>query len=102
VTSAKRLASMPDVPTVAESGMPGFELLSWYGLWGPANMPKEIVAQLNAAVHQTVKNPTVRARFTELSFETADNTPAQFSVLIQDEIRRVGQVVKAANIRIDP
>ncbi|MDZ5456753.1 Bug family tripartite tricarboxylate transporter substrate binding protein [Azohydromonas lata] len=102
VTSAKRLASMPDVPTVAESGMPGFELLSWYGLWGPANMSKEVVAKLNAAVHQAVKNPTVRARFAELSFETADNTPAQFAGLIQDEIRRVGQVVKAANIRIDP
>lgn len=102
VTSAKRLASMPDVPTVAESGMPGFELLSWYGLWGPANMPKEVVAKLNAAVHQAVKSPAVRARFAELSFETTDNTPAQFADLIQDEIRRVGQVVKAANIRVEP
>lgn len=102
VTSARRLASMPDVPTVAESGMPGFELLSWYGLWGPANMPKEVVAKLNAAVHQAVRNPTVQARFAELSFETTDNTPAQFATLIQDEIRRIGQVVKTANIRIDP
>ncbi len=102
VTSAKRLASYPDVPTVAESGMPGFELLSWYGLWGPAGMPKDVVDKLNAAVAKAVQAPNVKARFAELSFETADNTPAQFAKLIQEEIRRVGAVIKAANIRIEP
>jgi tripartite-type tricarboxylate transporter receptor subunit TctC len=101
VTSAKRLASYPDVPTVAESGMPGFELLSWYGLWGPAGMPKDVVDKLNAAVAKAVQSPHVKARFADLSFETSDNTPAQFAKLIQDEIRRVGVVIKAANIRID-
>jgi len=101
VTSAKRLASYPDVPTVAESGMPGFELLSWYGLWGPAGMPKDVVDKLNAAVAKAVQSPHVKARFADLSFETAENTPAQFAKLIQEEIRRVGAVVKAANIRID-
>ena len=102
VTSAKRLASYPDVPTVAESGMPGFELLSWYGLWGPAGMPKDVVDKLNAAVAKAVQSPHVKARFAELSFETTENTPAQFVKLIQEEIRRVGVVVKAANIRIEP
>ena len=101
VTSAKRLASYPDIPTVAESGMPGFELLSWYGLWGPAGMPKEIVDKLNAAVAKAVQSPHVKARFADLSFETSENTPAQFTKLIQEEIRRVGVVIKAANIRID-
>ena len=102
VTSAKRLASYPDVPTVAESGMPGFELLSWYGLWGPAGMPKEVVDKLNAAVAKAVQSPHVKARFADLSFETSENTPAQFAKLIQEEIKRVGVVIKAANIRIDP
>lgn len=102
VTSAKRLASYPDVPTVAESGMPGFELLSWYGLWGPAGMPKDVVEKLNAAVAKAVQSPHVKARFADLSFETTENTPAQFAKLIQDEIRRVGVVIKAANIRIEP
>ena len=102
VTSAKRLPAMPEVPTVAESGMPGFELLSWYGLWGPAKLPKDVVDKLNAALLKAVKVPAAKARFADLSFETADNSPAQFSTLIQDEIRRVGLVVKAANIRIDP
>lgn len=101
VTSAKRLASYPDIPTVAESGMPGFELLSWYGLWGPAGMPKEVVDKLNAAVAKAVQSPHVKARFADLSFETSENTPAQFTKLIQEEIRRVGVVIKAANIRID-
>ena len=81
--------------------MPGFELLSWYGLWGPAGLPKEIVDKLNAAVAKAVQSPHVKARFADLSFETAENTPAQFTKLIQEEIRRVGVVIKAANIRID-
>jgi tripartite-type tricarboxylate transporter receptor subunit TctC len=102
ITSSKRLASYPDVPTVAESGMPGFELLSWYGLWAPAGLPKDVVDKLNAAVAKAVQSPTLKARFADLSFETTDNTPAQFAALIQEEIRRVGQVIRDANIRIEP
>jgi tripartite-type tricarboxylate transporter receptor subunit TctC len=102
VTSSKRLASYPDVPTVAESGMPGFELLSWYGLWAPAGLPKDMVLKLNAAVAKAVQAPAAKARFADLSFEAVENTPAQFAALIDDEIKRVGKVVKAANIRIDP
>lgn len=101
VTSRARLASMAGVPTVAESGMPEFELLSWYGLWGPANLPREVVDKLNAAVSKAVQSPHVKTRFADLSFETAPNSPEQFRRIIKDEIRRVGEVVKAANIRID-
>lgn len=102
VTSRARLASMPDVPTVAESGMPEFELLSWYGLWGPANLPREVVDKLNTAVAKAVQSAHVKARFADLSFESVPNTPEQFGRIIKEEIRRVGEVVKAANIRIDP
>ena len=102
VTSSKRLPGYPDVPTVAECGMPGFELLSWYGLWAPAGLPKELVTKLNAAVAKAVQSPTVKARFAELSFEVSENTPTQFAALIEDEIRRVGKVIKTANIRIEP
>ena len=102
VTSSKRLPAYPDVPTVAESGMPGFELLSCYGLWAPAGLPKELVTKLNAAVAKAVQSPHVKARFAELSFEVSENTPAQFTALIDDEIRRVGKVIKTANIRIEP
>jgi tripartite-type tricarboxylate transporter receptor subunit TctC len=102
VTSSKRLPGYPDVPTVAESGMPGFELLSWYGLWAPAGLPKDLVAKLNAAVAKAVQSPTVKARFAELSFEVSENTPTEFAALIEDEIRRVGKVIRTANIRIEP
>lgn len=102
VTSRARLSSMPDVPTVAESGMPEFELLSWYGLWGPANLPRDVVERLNAAVAKAVQSAHVKARFAELSFEAAPNSPEQFGRIIKEEIRRVGEVIKAANIRIDP
>ena len=102
VTSRTRLPSMPDVPTVAESGMPGFEMLSWYGLWGPANLPREIVEKLNAAVAKAVQSAHVKARFADLSFEAAPNNPEQFGRIIKEEIHRVGEVIKAANIRIDP
>jgi tripartite-type tricarboxylate transporter receptor subunit TctC len=102
VTSSKRLPGYPEVPTVAESGMPGFELLSWYGLWAPPGLPKDIVTKLNAAVTKAVQSPGAKARFAELSFEVSENTPAQFAALIEDEIRRVGKVIKTANIRIEP
>ncbi len=102
VTSKKRMPGFPDIPTVAESGIPGFEISSWYGLWGPAGLPKDIVDKLNAAAGKAVRSPAATARFAELSFETSENTPAEFAAIIEDEIRRVGQTIRAAKIRIDP
>ena len=93
---------MPDVPTVAGSGMAGFELLSWQGLWRPAQLPREIVDKLNAAVAKAVQSPHVKALFAELSFEAAPDSPEQFGRIVKEEIRRVGEVIRAANIRIDP
>lgn len=102
VTSSKRLAQWPDVPTVAESGLPGFELLSWYGMWGPANMPREIAERLAMEIGKAVKAPVLQARFNDLSFETVETTPTQFAKVVHEEIIKVGKVVKAANISIEP
>lgn len=102
VTSSKRLPGYPNLPTVAESGIPEFEISSWYGLWGPAGLPRDLVDKLNAAAARAVQTPAATARFAELSFETTENSPAEFASLIEDEIRRVGQTIKAAGIRIDP
>lgn len=82
VTSRTRLASMPKVPTVAERGMPGFEMLSWYGLWDPAYLPRKVVDRLNAAVAKAILNPHEKARFANLSFEAAPDTPEQFGRII--------------------
>jgi tripartite-type tricarboxylate transporter receptor subunit TctC len=101
VTSKARVPNMPDVPTVAESGVPGFELLSWYGIWGPANMPAAITARLNTEISKAVENPALKAKFAELSFVPTKSTPEQFQKLIRDDLVKIGKAVKEANIQID-
>ena len=101
VTSKTRMPSMPEVPTVAESGIPGFELLSWYGIWGPADMPAAVTDRLNAEIAKAVDAPALKARFAELSFIPAKSDPAQFRQLIREDLSKIGKAVKEANIQID-
>jgi tripartite-type tricarboxylate transporter receptor subunit TctC len=101
VTSKTRVPSMPGVPTVAESGIPGFELLSWYGIWGPANMPAAVTDRLNAEIAKAVDAPALKARFAELSFIPVKSDPAQFRQLIREDLSKIGKAVKEANIQID-
>lgn len=101
VTSKTRVANMPDVPTVAESGIPGFELLSWYGIWGPADMPLAVTNRLNAEIAKAVDTPALKAKFAELSFVPSKSTPEQFKKLIREDLTKIGQAVKEANIKID-
>jgi len=101
ITSKTRVASMPDVPTVAESGIPGFELLSWYGIWGPAGMPEAVTNRLNSEIAKAVDTPALKAKFTELSFVPAKSNPEQFRKLIREDLSKIGQAVKEANIRVD-
>ncbi|MEJ1170387.1 Bug family tripartite tricarboxylate transporter substrate binding protein [Variovorax sp. CCNWLW235] len=101
ITSKTRVASMPDVPTVAESGIPGFELLSWYGIWGPAGMPEAVTNRLNSEIAKAVDTPALKAKFAELSFVPAKSNPEQFRKLIREDLSKIGQAVKEANIRID-
>lgn len=101
ITSKVRIASLPNVPTLAESGIPGFELLSWYGIWGPADMPAAITDRLNAEIAKAVEAPSLKARFAELSFVPTKSSPAQFKQLIADDLVKIGRAVKEAGIRID-
>ena len=101
VTSDKRLPNMSNLPTVAESGMPGFEMYSWYGLWGPANLPKSVVNKLSTQVAIALKNKSVKDRMNELDFEPSNATPAQFEKIVKDEIAKVGAVAREANISIE-
>jgi len=101
VTSKTRVPNMPDVPTVAESGIPGFELLSWYGIWGPADMPAAVTARLNAEIAKAVDAPALKAKFAELSFVPTKSNPEQFKKLIREDLSKIGQAVKDANIKID-
>ena len=101
VTSDKRLDVMPNIPTVAESGLPGFEMYSWYGLWGPANLPESVVNKLSTEVAIALKNKGVRDRMAELDFEPSTATQAQFVKIVKDEIAKIGAVAREANISLE-
>ncbi|MDD0811539.1 tripartite tricarboxylate transporter substrate binding protein [Curvibacter sp. RS43] len=101
VTSKTRVASLPEVPTLAEGTLPGFELLSWYGIWGPADLPPAITDRLNAEIAKAVETPALKAKLAESSFVPTKFSPAQFKQLIADDLAKIGKVVKEAGIRID-
>ncbi|HEV8260490.1 MAG TPA: tripartite tricarboxylate transporter substrate binding protein [Burkholderiales bacterium] len=101
VTSATRNVAFPDVPTLAESGMPGFELTSWYGLWGPKGLPQPIAEQLAATVRKEFQGPDIIKRFPPESFELVASTREEFERFIQAEIARYSRIVRDGNISID-
>ena len=101
VTSAKRLSVLPDVPTVAESGMPGFEYHSWYGLWGPAGLPADIVQKLNGEVNRWLAQPEVRAQFDKLGYEAQPGTPAEFDRFVRVNSARDARIIKDAGIKAE-
>jgi tripartite-type tricarboxylate transporter receptor subunit TctC len=101
VTSRARIPFMPDVPTMAESGFPGFEMLSWYGLWGPRNMPKEVVDRLAAEAAKAVKSAEMREKLAAQGFIPDGSGPAAFAAYVKDEIAKYAKIVKDANIKVD-
>ena len=98
VTTLKRFPTLPDLPTIAESGVPGFDVSSWYGLFVPAKTPPEIIAKLNAATVRALSEPAVRARFEPLGVVIESSTPEGFAALLQSEIDKWGPIIKAAGI----
>jgi len=101
VGSAQRLSSLPDVPTIAESGVPGYEAYSWVGLVAPANTPKDIVTKLNREVVDILKQPDVQEKLVQQGAIPVGDTPEQFEAYIRNEIKKWGAVVKSANIKAD-
>lgn len=100
-TSARRVPGAPDVPTLAESGYPGFEVLSWYGILAPAGVSQEIVRKLNAQINRILEAPDVRARLVGLGTEPTGGSPEQFAQTIRADTARWAKVVSDAAIRID-
>jgi len=100
VSSRKRSAVAPDLPTMAELGFPGFEAVPWFGLMAPAGTPPLIVAKLHDATVKILGEPDVRQKLSELGLDIIANTPAEFSAAIADETPRWAKVIKAAGIRI--
>ncbi|MEP6996068.1 MAG: tripartite tricarboxylate transporter substrate binding protein [Betaproteobacteria bacterium] len=101
VTSGTRNAAMPDVPTIAESGFPGFDIASWYGLLAPAGTPPAIVARLHAEVIRILQQPDVRQQFAAMGAAPVGNTPEAFEAEIRADLTRWAAVVKAAGIRAE-
>ena len=92
---------MPDVKTIAESGVPGFETSTWYGLLAPAGTPRVIVDRLNGEVVRILKLPDVRERLAAEAYELPADTPDQFAGIIKSELTRWAKVVKDTGARVD-
>jgi tripartite-type tricarboxylate transporter receptor subunit TctC len=100
ITSIKRSALAPDLPTMAESGFPGFEAVPWFGLLAPAGTPKEVLDKLYGETAKALAMPDVRRKFDELGLEPVGNTPAEFAALIKKETPEWAKVIKDAAIKL--
>lgn len=101
VTAATRQAYLPDLPTVAEAGLPGFEIVEWYAMIGPAGIPPAIVERLNLAIMAIVGSAESRARLLDLGAEVIGGTPAQFGEYLKTELERMTRLVRTANLRME-
>jgi len=100
VTEARRSPLLPDVPTVAET-LPGYEMSVWYGLFGPAGMPRDLVDRLNAATNTALADPAIRARMDSIGVEITRTTPAQFSAILKRDAERYGRTIRELGIKND-
>ena len=101
VTSRKRTTDLPDAPTVDESGYKGFEATTWFGVAGPAGLPKEVVAKLNAAFNKALQDPEVKRKLASQGAEVKGSTPEEFGAYIREETVRWGKVVKESGAKVD-
>ncbi len=101
VTSPKRSPAFPDVPTMAEAGVPGFESISWYGLWAPAGTPKDVIQKLQAETALALATPELKAIWALQGAEPGGESSEQFARHVKAEIEKWGKVVKANNITVE-
>ena len=99
VTGSKRSSAVPDIPTVAESGVPGFEVTTWYGVAAPAKTPRAIVDRLNSEIVRALNSPDLRTQLTNGGADPAGTTPEQYTTYVQNEIAKWAKVIKAAGIK---
>jgi tripartite-type tricarboxylate transporter receptor subunit TctC len=101
VTSANRSSSYPDLPTVSEAGVPGFEVSPWAGYIAPSGVPKPIIKRLNAALNKAIETPAVRDKLIEMGLEPRGGAPEEFAVFVRREVAKWTDVAKRANVRIE-
>ncbi len=100
VASTRRSSVLPDIPTTAETGLPGLVSSSWYGLWGPKDLPKDIVARVNAVLTEAAHDPAVIERLATLGFEPLSSTPEEFSAAIASDLARHSALL--ASVKFEP
>jgi tripartite-type tricarboxylate transporter receptor subunit TctC len=101
VSSSRRMPALPDVPTIAEAGVPGYDAMGWNGLVGPAHIPPAVVQKINASVVKIFNTPEVRNRFVALGAEPIPSTPDAFASLMQAELPKWAKIVKESGARLD-
>jgi len=101
VTTPKRIAAAPDVPTVAEAGYPGYEVINWHGLVGPRGTPREVVDRINKESNEALKSADVEKILAADGLTAAGGTPAQFEAILRSEVARWAKVVKQAGVKIE-
>jgi len=101
VSSAKRVATLPDVPTLAEAGFPGVEDYTWIGIFFPAGTPRAIVQKLNDAVNRALHDAAIRQRLDQLAFDPVGGSPQDFADYLKQEIPKWAKVVRAAKVKVD-
>jgi tripartite-type tricarboxylate transporter receptor subunit TctC len=101
VTSEKRFDLLPKIPTVAESGLRGFDMSTWWGIVMPAGVNKEIISKLNAASVKLLRSPDVKQILANVGADAVGNSPEEFAALIRDERTKYAKIVKDASIKMD-
>lgn len=99
VTSLKRATIAPDIPTIDEAGVPGFEVVQWFGILAPANTPRDIIDKLHAGTVRALQDPATRERFISDGAEPVGNTPEEFAAVIRDDLKKWDKVTKDAGIK---
>jgi tripartite-type tricarboxylate transporter receptor subunit TctC len=101
VTGAKRAAALPDVPTIAEAGVPGYEFVTWHGVLAPKGTPKDAVLLLNARLVAVLRSPDVSARFTQMGLDIIASSPGEFAAHLKRELDKWGKVVRERHLRVE-
>jgi tripartite-type tricarboxylate transporter receptor subunit TctC len=101
VGSAKRSPALPNIPTIAEAGVPGYEYTTWYGIFAPAKTPRTLIARLNAEIVKAMETPDIKDRFTALGGDPDPGTPEELRAYMANESAKWAKIIKAANIRIE-
>jgi len=101
VTTRERVAVVPDLPTIAESGLPGFDVFSWFGFFVPARTPRDVIARINADTNAALAHASVKPRFEELGATPKGSTPAELAAFLKSEIDKWGPVIQEAKIRVE-